>query len=162
MTDGNLGAGQPADLVEVRLLRLPLEVHRRASEHSDEMRREFSLIRAQQADGASADVPQRLVALMEELEQRFSGFTEATRLELEDASERGDESVDLLFRVPPEAGAAAVRLGALLDEADAHCRRGDALLTLATPPDALAYRRWYLEEFSRQLDGLPPRPWSVG
>ena len=36
----------------------------------------------------------------------------------------------------------------------------DAMLTLATPPAALAYRRWYLEELTQQLDGLPPRPWS--
>ena len=152
--------GQRADLVEVHLVRLPLDVHRAASEHNDELRREFTLIRAQQAEDGSADVPRRLVALMEELEERFSGFTEATRVELEDAIDRGETSVDLVFRVPPEAGPAAVHLGAMLDEADAHCRQGDALLTLETPPEALAYRRWYLEEFTRQLDGFPPRPWS--
>jgi hypothetical protein len=152
--------GQRADLVEVHLLRLPLATHRAASEHADELRREFTLIRAQQADDDAADVPRRLVALMEELEEQFSGYSDDTRVELDEAMERGEGSIDLVFRVPPEAGEAAVRLGAMLDEADAHCRKGDALLTLATAPDALAYRRWYLEEFTRQLDGLPPRPWT--
>lgn len=163
MTGGPLpqvGAGERADLVEVRLLRLPLVTHREASEHADELRREFTLIRAQEADDDAADVPRRLVALMEELEEQFSGYTDAIRLELDEAIERGQVSIDLVFRVPPEAGAAAARLAAMLDEADAHCRRGDALLTLATAPEALAYRRWYLEELTRQLDGLAPRPWT--
>lgn len=152
--------GQRADLVEVRLVRLPTDVHRAAAEHGDELRREFTLLRAQQQDRSSGDVPDRLLALIGDLEARFSGFTEETEQELEDAIDRGAETVDLVFRVPPGAAAAAVQLGAMLDDADEYCRRGDAMLTLATPPAALAYRRWYLEEFSRQLDGLPPRPWS--
>ena len=152
--------GQRADLVEVHLVRLPTDVHRAAAEHSDELRREFTLLRAQRQDRSSRDVPDRLLALMDDLEARFSGFTDETEQELEVAIDQGVATVDLVFRVPPEAAAAAVQLGAMLDEADDFCRRGDAMLTLATPPAALAYRRWYLEEFTRQLDGLPPRPWS--
>ena len=152
--------GQRADLVEVRLVDLPTDVHRAAAEHADELRREFTLLRAQRQGRSGGAVPDRLLDLMDDLEARFSGFTDATEQELEDAIARGVASVELVFRVPPEAAAAAAELGAMLDEADDFCRSGDALLTLETPPAALAYRRWYLEEFSRQIDGLPPCPWS--
>lgn len=152
--------GQRADLVEVRLVDLPIDVHRAAAEHADELRREFTLLRAQQQDRPGGAVPDRLLDLMDDLEARFSGFTDDTEQELEVAIARGVASVDLVFRVPPEAADAAAQLDAMLDEADEFCRSGEALLTLGTPPAALAYRRWYLEEFSRQVDGLPPRPWS--
>ena len=47
----------------------------------------------------------------------------------------------------------------MLDEADVFCREGE-LLTLATPADEVAFRRWFLNEFVRQLRGEPPRRWS--
>ena len=151
--------GRRSDLVEVHLLALPIEVHRAASEHSDELQREFALLRVQQSDEDTPDVPARLLALIDDLGERFAGFTESTEADLEDAMDRGDESIDLVFRVPPAAKEAAEALGALLDEADDFCRTG-GLMTLATPAEAVAYRRWYLEEFTRQIDGLPPAPWS--
>ncbi len=61
--------------------------------------------------------------------------------------------------MPPEVAAAARRLGDLLDEADEFCRSGH-LLTVATQPESVAFRRWYLGEFQRQIDGHPPGPWS--
>ena len=73
---------------------------------------------------------------------------------------RGDRTIDLRYDVPPEVADGVVRLGALLDEADEFCRSGD-LLTLATLPGNLAFRRWYLEEFARQVAGQLPCPWSV-
>jgi hypothetical protein len=145
-----------ADLVEVVLQALPVEVHRRASEHSDELQREFALLRA--SSDAGADVPTRLLALIDEVGTRYRGFTEGTQQELLAAMERGDASIDLVYRVPPDVREATIHLGDLLDEADAFCRAGD-LLTLAAPPEALAYRRWFLNEFVRQIDGEPPLPW---
>ena len=49
----------------------------------------------------------------------------------------------------------------MLDEADRYCRQGRHLLTLATPDDLLAYRRWYLREIAEQLAGAAPVPWPV-
>jgi hypothetical protein len=156
-----IDVGRRGDLVEVRLLRLPIEVHRAAAEHSDELQREFALLQVQQSDRETPDVPARLLALIDDLGERFAGFTESTQADLEDAMDRGEASVDLVFRVPPAAKEAAEVLGALLDEADDFCRDG-GLMTLATPAEALAYRRWYLDEFTRQIDGLAPSPWSGG
>ena len=147
-----------ADLVDVSLLELPVEVHRRTSEHSDELQREFALLLASSAAGA--DVPRRLLALVEELGTRYRGFTEGSQQQLLDALERGDESIDLVYRVPRDVGSAVVHLNGLLDEADDFCRNGD-LLTLAAPEEALAYRRWFLGEFQRQAGGEAPTPWSA-
>ena len=143
-------------LVPVRILGLPLDVYRRSSEHSDELLREFALIREDNSD----HVPGRLLALIDELNARYAGFTQAQRLAMQEALARGDTEIDLLYEVPPEASEGVVRLASLLDEADDFCRAGD-LLTLATHPEGLAFRRWFLEEFQFQIEGHPPRPWSV-
>lgn len=140
----------------VRLLGMPLDVMQRSSEHSDELLREFALIHEEGSD----HVPARLLALIEELRGRFGSFAEGPRQAMEDAVARGDATIDVHYQVPPEVAAAARRLGILLDEADEFCRSGD-LLTLATPPDGVAFRRWYLEEFEFQIAGRPPRPWSA-
>jgi hypothetical protein len=50
-------------------------------------------------------------------------------------------------------------LATLIDEADDFAREG-TLLTLAAPPECVDFRRWYLREFARQVDGEPPIPWS--
>lgn len=117
--------------------------------------REFALI---WQDG-SDHVPARLLALTEELRARFGAFTAGPSSALQDAADRGVATIDLTHDVPAQVADAAIQLERLLDEADAFCRAGD-LLTLATEPEGLAFRRWFLEEFARQIDGLPARPWS--
>ena len=144
-----------SDLVRVSILGMPLAVMQRSSEHSDELLREFALIREEGSD----HVPARLLALVEELRARFGSFSEGALQAMQDAVERGDETIVLHYEVPPAVGDAARQLGDLLDEADEFCRAGD-LLTLATQPEGVAFRRWYLGEFQRQIDGQPPRPWS--
>jgi hypothetical protein len=144
----------PDDLVEVRIVGLPLEVYREAAEHQDGLLREFALLAESDRDRA----PARLLALGDEIRSRFSGFTAAPESTLAAALERGDASVDLVYRLPAEVGDASRRLGELLDEADEYCRQ-EQLLTLATPPRALAFRRWFLEEFVRQSGGGAPTPW---
>ncbi len=147
MNDGTL---------EVRILQLPIAVHVRAAAHMDDLQREFELIRRSNNE---ADVPRRLQALIEELEDRFGGVGEQPNEQLRAAEEHGDETVDLTYLVPAEIAEACDRLLDLLDEADEFCRAGRHLLTLATPPESLAYRRWFLGEFTRQAHGEPPRPW---
>jgi len=49
----------------------------------------------------------------------------------------------------------------MLDEADDYCRRGDHLLTLATPAEELRFRRWFVGEFVEQLGGAAPTPWPA-
>ena len=143
------------ELHPVHLVGLPLDVMQRSAEHSDELLREFALIR-----GVGGDhVPARLLALIEELRGRFGAFSAGPRQAMQEATERGEPAIDLRYEVPADVGASASRLRALLDEADEFCRAGD-LLTLATSRELLAFRRWFLDEFELQIDGHPPHPWS--
>ena len=149
-----------SSLCEVRLVDLPIPLHNRTSQHIDALQREFELIRLASPEERSA--PHRLLELIEQLQSEFGEFGAASRQQLSEAAERGAESIDLTYHLPIEAGDAARRLGDLLDEADEYCRAGQHLLTLVTPIDVLAYRQWFLDEFSRQLDGGDPVPWSGG
>ncbi len=149
------------DLATVRLLRLPVELQARASEHAQELQREFVLIAEglQHSEG-HVPLPRRLLELVEALQRRYGGFT----VEQEDALDRalrdGVPTLDLTFRVPADVVGAAVTLGQLFDEADEYCREGKHLLTLATPPDLLAFRHWYLRQFVDQVQGRPAVPWD--
>ena len=158
MTAAHAHLGQ---LPDVHIRQLPLKVWARTQEHIDELLREFALITVEMQDdtGAKPDIPKRLLDLIEQLTERFAGVnTEADNVR-DEAYARGDEYVDLTLRLPAVAREATIELGQLLDEADDYCRAGDKLLTLATPPESLAFRRWYLEEVLRQLDGEAPVPW---
>lgn len=155
------GANQ--GLVTVRLLGVPVALHARANEHGEELRREFVLIADQVRHSEDRQsLPRRLLDLVAALEHRYGPLTAAQEDALDRAVAEGRLTIDLTFRVPADAGDAAVALGAMMDEADEYCREGRHLLTLATPPDLVAYRRWYLQEFVDQIAGRPPTPWSPG
>jgi anti-anti-sigma factor len=145
------------DLIEVKLIGLPVDRHQRAVAHQDALQREFDIIRTHLDAGA---VPQRLAALMDELRTRFGGLTDQPNAELAAAVDRGDQFIDLRYHVPAAVGPALDRLMDIFDEADSFCRDGSALLTLATPAEAVTYRRWFLGQFVEQTAGRPPTPWA--
>ena len=148
-------------LVDVELRRVPVELQARATEHAEELQREFVLIAEglQHSEGPPA-LPRRLLDLVAAMQREFGGFTVEQEDALDKAARAGVPTIDLTFRVPPAASQAAAALGHMLDEADEYCREGRHLLTLATPPDLVAYRRWYLQQFADQIAGKPPTPWD--
>jgi hypothetical protein len=144
-------------LHDVHVLGFPIAVFERSRRHTEALLREFDFI----ARGGERDeTPARLVELVEDLTSRFGGLNADTEARADDAVSRGEEAIDLVYRLPIGARAASVALNRMLDEADEFCRRGD-LLTLATPADLVAFRRWFLGEIIRQLDGGAPRPWDA-
>jgi hypothetical protein len=147
-----------AEVAEIRIIGLPLALHRRVTEHYDELLREFTLLVGAESP-ALHTVPARLTALAEEVTDRFSGFTTEPESALAAALDSDAETIDLVYQLPPEVGDASARLDLLLDEAEEFCLAGAELLTLAAPPDVLAYRRWFLWEFMDQIAGRPPRAW---
>ena len=156
-SEAGRGAGRDEVLVEVRILSFPIDLYQRAREHNEGLMREFTLIRLSEPD--SLDVPNRLVKLAEELTQRFAAFTAVPEGQLAEAEARGDEQIDLVYRVPPDAAGAVTRYDALMDEADEYCRNGEHLLTLVTPPDLLGLRQWFFEEFVGQAEGKDATSW---
>jgi len=75
------------DLIEVRLLGLPIELHRRAAQHFDGLRREFALIVRSSPDAVS--VPRRLLDLIAELEGRFADAGRYIDAQLAQARDEG-------------------------------------------------------------------------
>jgi hypothetical protein len=150
------------DLVMIRVMGMPIAVQARAQEHADELTRELTLIGAQlRQEGNTRDLPALLVTLIEQLNARYSRFTTEQEQLLAEATARGDDTIDLTYQLPASAAAHAQELGDLLDQADAYCRTGRHLLTLATPDDLVAFRRWYLSQFIDQVTGQPPVPWDT-
>jgi hypothetical protein len=76
-----------------------------------------------------------------------------------EAEQRGESEIDLEYRLPAQIGPAVARIDVLLDEADAYCREGEQLLSLAPSRESVAYRKWFLGEFVRQVAGEPAVPW---
>jgi hypothetical protein len=149
-----------AALTPVHVRKMPVQLWQQSQEHIDELVREFMLISGDvQGDSDHHQVPQQLLTLIDELTDRFSGFGEANEQRLFAAAADGTETIDLDYEMPVEVAGAARQLGEMLDEADEFCRRGEHLLTLATPPEQVRFRRWFLEEMVRQIEGHAPTPW---
>lgn len=152
-----------SDLVEVHLLQLPVPLAAAARQHFEELTREFLLIAGTDAREGTGehDVPAQLIALVEALTAQYGGLSSEADDRLEDAIDRRAAVVDdHVLTVPREAGAAVQALGDLFDRADDFCRQGQHLLTLATPPELVAYRHWYLGQVVDQLAGRPPVAWA--
>jgi anti-anti-sigma factor len=148
MTDG---------LSVVELRGLPVDVHRRAEDHSLTLQRELALVHAAKERGTAAE---RLLWLSEQLSQRYAAFADQPREVLHAAASDRARRVDLRYEVPAHAAEAAVELRAVLDEVDDFCRTG-GLLTLVATAEVQAYRRWFLGQFVAQIrDGAAPMPWS--
>ena len=151
------GAAVPVDTFEVRLLGAPIRVWAEASDRYRDLLREFTLLQFGHAEGRS--VPERLLHLSEQLTGKYAGLTAANNARRDEAEAAGDEQIDLTYHVPAEVRGACEDLLLLLEEADEYCRN-DQLLTLATPPTQVEFRRWYLNQFIDQIDGMPPRAWD--
>jgi len=145
-------------VVVVRFVGAPVKLMQRVRLHLEAITREFQLI---EFAGDDADEPPaRLLELMTRLRSHYDrlGF-QNDRRDVVEALQRGDDTIDLALPVPRAAGASARLLITTMEETDAWCERGD-LLTLASPPDQRALRRWFFGEIERQVEGAEPIPWS--
>src|SRR5437764_9290361 len=149
-----------SELVTIHIRGLPVALHARSQAHSDELMRESRLIAEQMRQEGTHGLPRRLIELVSALEGRYSTFTEAQEEALERAITDGDDTIDLTYELPAHVGSGVVELGTVLAEVDQMCLDGQHLLTLATPPDLVAYREWFLDEFTRQIAGEPPTAWA--
>lgn len=145
-------------LHEVQLLRVPVRVMVAGREHHDGLMREFALL-ALAEDSHRSQLPARLVELTEILGVKYGKAAARPSEEIESALAEGRDTVDLTYQVPAHVVEAAETLDALMTEADAFCE-SEQLLTLKRTAVVAEFGEWYLEEFRRQISGLPPTPWS--
>ena len=149
------------ELITVHVLGLPTGLQVQAQQQNDELTRELMLVAEQMRQrGNAADLPVRFVEMVSTLSGRYAIFTAEQEAQLTAAIAAGQPTIDLTYTLPASAAAAAGALGEILDEADEYCRQGQLLLTLATPPELVAYRRWFLDQFVDQAGGAAPVSWS--
>ena len=148
------------DTATIRLLNYPLRLSLRSRQHFEELIREFQLVDlgTESADGPA--LPVRLQQLVSEITTTYRAKADEIEALRAPAIARGQATMDLVYDVPSAARPAIERLDSVLEEADEFCRQGEHLLTLATPPDLVQFRRWNLREVLSQIDGAPPTPWS--
>jgi anti-sigma regulatory factor (Ser/Thr protein kinase) len=151
---------EEADLLPMALFGIPVATMTRVQAFYDELFREFRLVLEKMDPAAPGDtIHRRLLALVDEVGTRFGGFTTGAEEEWRRALEEGKSTADLHFSLPADIGPLCARYDRLLDEADAFCRAG-TLMTLAASREALAVRKWILDEFVRQSEGDPAVPWE--
>ena len=147
----------PCPMVAVRVLQIPVAIWARTQEQIDELLREFTLIAARLRELPEPEgVPLRLLELVEQLTAQFGGLNIDQENRLAEAAAEGVAELDLVYRMPPEAGEGAKWLRDVLDESDAYCEAGEHLLTLAAPPELRRFRCWFLDEFINQIGGAAP------
>jgi hypothetical protein len=144
----------------VRLVDVPLDLYRRAQQHTGDIIRELVLMADHERASGTSDGPAGGLA-------RRASAQHAGRVHLEVEAEpavdaahaRGDTAVTLTYRVDDGAAASSEAWSALLDELDELCRTGE-LLTVPAPADVALFSKWFCAEFVAQLrDGHPPCPW---
>lgn len=144
----------PGELVTVVLLDAPLRIWQRAAEHHDELMREMALLALAPDPPA---LPKRLTELVQVLGQQYGAARSRPDDARDEATGAGRDRMDLTYQVPRTVGTDAAQMRALLDEAEVYCRT--ELLTLEQPKVQADFARWYIDEFVRQTEGEPPRPW---
>ena len=145
----------------IRLLRFPLRVYVRSRAHFDELVREFQLVDIGRTAGTADErpLPRRLLQLVEQITHQYQARVDAIDAIRAAAIARGEISIDMEYDAPVAARDAIATLMALMEECDDFCRTDEYLLTLATPPDIAAFRRWNIGQVIAQIAGAEPTPW---
>jgi hypothetical protein len=144
----------------VRLIGVPVDLYLEATRHMGEIAREFALISFGERSGVNERVPAQLLELVDDLRGRFRGDTDAIRAQVEAAARDGKDTVEIELPADETAAEITERITDLLDAADEFCRSGD-LLTLAAPPQVVAWRHWWRDQVVGQVrEGAEPMPWT--
>lgn len=138
-------------VVDVILLDVPVSLWTRSREHLSRMLRELPTA----GTGAS-----RVTELQRRLRDEYPTIAETSDTELRSAAVRRAESVDVAYPVPRRGRPEVETYLAALDELD-ECARNAGRDDLVTPPELVAFRRWYFGEIGRQIDGGFPTPWTA-
>lgn len=148
-------------LYTVQLGDVPTDLLVAAKEHVDNVVRELTLAWSGAESGASSALPQPFAELVETVTHRFVDARQAIKRQALEAALRGNERTSITLTLPESSAQAGLDYLAALDRADLYARAA-RLLTLETPPQHRAFRRWYVESLARQLTaaaaGEPPPP----
>ena len=145
---------EPSDLVEVRLVNVPVAAYTSFRHQFRELRREVRLL----ALAHESDYP-----LARDLSDLFTAHGRLLTVstgspEIVEAQSAGETATDLTVPASREAARGLARLVEMLDLTDAFGRE-ERMLSLARTPEQRSFQSWFLGEFVAQADGAAPRPW---
>ena len=145
---------------EALLVDYPVALGCRQREDVAGLLRELQLVVIGARDHAEEmNAPRRLLALAEGITQAYAPQLDPAEAELDRAHAAGEEQTVLRYELLPVSRDVVLQYAVAMAEVDEFCRQA-ALMTPPTPPVMLELRRWTVEEFVRQYDGQPPRPWG--
>ena len=141
---------EPESVFTVSLGDVPTELLLAAKEHMDNLGREFALAASGAATGEASEMPADMATMVDTVLHRFSGPRHAIKVQALAAARRGEKRTTLTLSLPLSAIDAGQAYLRALDQADAYARSAK-ILTLETPPQHRAFRRWYVEMIMEQL-----------
>jgi serine phosphatase RsbU (regulator of sigma subunit)/anti-sigma regulatory factor (Ser/Thr protein kinase) len=134
----------------IRLGDVPTDLLIAAKAHVDNIAREFHLAAQGAASGTGKALHGPLAELVHTVVHRFTDARASIKRQAVAAVGRGDDRTELILTLPASSADAGEAYLAALDEADEWARAA-RLLTLETPPQHRAFRRWYVESLVAQL-----------
>jgi hypothetical protein len=143
---------------EVALVEFPVRLGVRQQEEVGDLLREFQLITIGDAVGRDTTTPHALLMFARAVTEQYADALAAPQTQLERAFAAGEEHTTLCYPLLPESRTVLLYYARTMEAADAYSREA-RLMTLPPTPELYALRRWTVEEFVRQYDGHPPRPW---
>jgi hypothetical protein len=143
---------------QIRMVGVPVELFLATRQQHDELMREFAVLALAHQDEGSAQ-PAELRRLVHELGLHYGASGPRADESVETASQAGQATIELTYRVPISVLEAADRLENLMQSADAFCREG-RMLTMPRTPQMARFAAWWLGELRRQVAGYGPTPWS--
>ncbi|WP_018637850.1 SpoIIE family protein phosphatase [Parafrankia elaeagni] len=145
-------AGDPTR-VTVRLGDVPTDLLLAAKNHVDGLMREFTLAMSGARNGSSGPLPGRLADLLRIVTTRFAEPREAIRRLALTAAAGGAPRTTLDLKLSATSAEAGDAYLTALEEIESYARAA-RLLTLQSPPQHVAFRRWYVRSLVDQLRAL--------
>jgi hypothetical protein len=134
----------PPGWAVVRLAGCPVELSMRQDEHLDELIRELQLMRT------ASTTSQALAEHLQELLSEPAHARHTGRRTAQLAWQSGAKLIDVEMAMPREFGPRVLALHEAVNRADVLCEQMQ-MLTVASPPELRALRRWMAHEVSHQL-----------
>lgn len=145
----------PAHLLTVVLLGMPVELFSHLRRHFNELGRELRLLAISDGDAYPLAVDFSETYLQVEYERRnVKGLDQLDR-----AIAEGIATIDLTYGAPPSAPTTMERMGSLIERVYDELT-GSVLLSIRPPDDLIDLMHWYLGEFARQEKGEEPLRWD--
>lgn len=145
-------AGGPTRLT-IRLGDVPTDLLLAAKNHVDGLMREFTLAMSGARSGSSSPLPGRLADLLRTVTTRFAEPREAIRRLALAAAASGAPRTTLDLELSATSAEAGDAYLTALEEIESYARAA-RLLTLQSPPQHVAFRRWYVRSLVDQLRAL--------